>query len=254
MSERADFKTTPLFRLTKTYEDDLDKLQNPELEAKLSEQLHARLSEATERRDQQVRALFVIDLLLAIAVSGKNFTIPGTEINTTDLPAVLEVLTTLATYSFFITAASFTTWLCYSQLLWTIMQRSARDADIEGGILHDADHFNEMSLRLFQDKVAFCGDELFSPKWGFRALVGFYNAIMRVVFGMLPLMHLLLVGYSLLILIQEHWFGLLHTPLYVLIILGHLLGMIIYFAPSVQFMFRMRLIPYTRNDRSAPPP
>ncbi|MGI2035162.1 hypothetical protein ACRQ1B_22525 [Rhizobium panacihumi] len=249
MSETSDFRATPLFRLTSTYEDDLDKLSDPALEGRIVERLGERLAEAQTRRDNNLKSLFIIDMFLAIAVSGKNFKIPGTDISTLDLPAALEILVAISTFGLLITAAGFTTWLCYSQLLWAVMQRTARAADIDGGILADTDHFNEMSVRLFQSEIAIAGKERFTPKRGFRALLWIYEFCYKIVFGIIPIMHILLVGYGLRLIFERSGYDPLHLLLYLTVFLGHVLALIIWFAPNMEFGFKMRHGPYTRKGQ-----
>ncbi|AOF89832.1 hypothetical protein [Sinorhizobium sp. RAC02] len=243
----AVFKTSPLFRLTATYDEDLEKLADPDVDKKLAVQLVQRLAEAKDNRDSNVRALFIADVLLAVAVSGKNFTIPGTDISTRELPAVLEVLIVVCTFALVIAAVGFTTWLCYSQLLWTVMQRRARAADIAGGIMTDAEHFNEMSVRLFQDKIALAGIELFTPMTGYKAVIWAFAVCSKVLFGALPIMHALLIVYGLAIVCERSGFDVFRALLILIVFVGHVMALILWFAPNARFNFKMRLGTYTRQ-------
>lgn len=248
MDTTSEFKTTPLYRLTATYEEDLEKLENPQLELEIAEQLRERLTEAEIRRDNCLKSLFVVNVLLAIIISGKNFNIPGTEINTQDLPAALEILISASTFGALVTASGFTTCLCYSQLLWTVVQRKARSADIAGGILTDASHFNEMSVRIFQSKVALAGIELFTPKRSFRMLLWIYAFCTKTVFGFIPIIHILLISYGVKLIFDRSGYDPLHILIYLTVFFGHILALIIWFAPTVEFGFVMRHGVYTRKQ------
>lgn len=240
MGEWFRFRTSPLFRLTETYEDDLNRIRSPQLESQLAEQLRERLSEATVKRDQVVKSLFIIDALLAVALSGQNFVIPAIGLSTSAFPALLEILVGLASFAVCIAAMSFTTWLCYSQLLWAVIRRTAKSADLHGGILVDSDHFNEMGIRLFQRQIAIGGQELFKPLGGFKALILVYEILTKVLFGLVPIMHLLLVGYGIVAIVERSGFTLLHSLLYISVAAGHLLAVIFWFAPNKEFAFLMR--------------
>lgn len=251
MSDQIDFSATPMFRMTATYEEDLDRINSPQFEEKLLEQIGQRFGEATVRRDNIVRALFILDFVLAVLVSGKNLKIPGTEISTQDLPAVMEIVTGLSSFAICTASMSFATWLCYSQLLWALTQRTARKIDIEGAILRDFDHFNELSVRLFQRRIAIAGEELFSPKFLFNAVLLVHDICTKILFGIIPLMHILLVGYAVTLVIERSGFTVLHSLLYAAVVVGHVLALIFWFAPNATFGFRLRTSPFSRGDRPA---
>lgn len=234
------FRTSPLFRLTETYEDDLNRISSPELESQLAVQLRDRLAEATVKRDQIVKSLFIIDALLAVALSGQNFVIPAIGLSTSAFPALLEILVGLASFAVCFAAMGFTTWLCYSQLLWAVIRRTAKSADLHGGILVDSDHFNELGVRLFQHQIAIGGEELFKPLGGFKALILVYEILTKVLFGLLPVMHLLLVGYGIAAIVERSGFTPLHSLLYISVMAGHLLAIIFWFAPNKEFAFLLR--------------
>lgn len=241
MAEWAEFKTSPLFRLTETYEDDLNRIQEPRLETQLAAQLRDRLAEATQKRDAVFKSLIIIDSLLAVALSGLHFNIPVVGVSTIGFPALLEILVGLASFAVCIAAMSFTTCLCYSQLLWAIIRRTAKAADLHGGILVDSDHFNELGIRLLQRQIAIGGEELFKPLKGFNALITTYEILTKLLFGLVPVMHFLLVGYGIAAIIERSGFTLLHTLLFIAVVAGHLLAVIFWFAPNKEFKFMLRL-------------
>lgn len=234
-----EFKATPLYRLTATYEEDLKRINNPELEVVLADQLRERLEEATVKRDASFKSLLLIDVILAIAVSGRNFDIPGFGISTKDLPAVMEILVGIASFGICLTAVSFTTWLCYSQILWMVTRRSGQKSDMQCGILTDSNHFNEMAVRLFQRQIAF-DKELFIPLAQFKALAFIFTWATNILFSLIPIIHVMLVGYGLVLIYQRSGFSPLHTLLYIAVAIGHLLALIVWFAPSREFKFLLR--------------
>lgn len=248
MANGIVFKTTPLYRLTATYDEDLDKLADPNLDEKLADQLVQRLAEAQSRRDNNLRALVIVDALLAVVISGKNLIIPGLGISTQDLPAAIEVLVAVSTFALLATAVGFTTWLCYSQLLWTVKQRAARKADIAGGIFTDSEHFNEMSVRLLQRSIANAGTELFSPMRGFTVLIFVFEFCYKIVFGLVPFLHLSLIGYGFMLIFERSGVDPLRGLLFTIVLLGHVLATIIWFSPSIEFRFKLRRGEYTRGD------
>lgn len=149
-------------------------------------QLRDRLAEATHKRDAVFKSLIVIDSLLAVALSGQHFTIPVASVSTSVFPALLEILVGLASFAVCIAAMSFTTCLCYSQLLWAVIRRTAKAADLHGGILVDSDHFNELGTRLLQRQIATGGEEMFKPLKGFNALIITYEILTKLLFDLMP--------------------------------------------------------------------
>lgn len=236
--DRIPFRTTPLFRLQATYMEDLDTACDPELEAKLVDRLRDRLAEAEAKRDANFKGLFLLDACLAIALSGKGFTIPVVNLSTLEFPALMEILVGLSSVAICITSLSFTTWLTYSSLLTATLGRN-KSKDTHGRLVADADHFNEVGLRLFERYLGLGVEELLEPGKPFLWTIKIYEAATSTLFALIPVMHGLLVAYGLLAIYDKAGFGLLHTLLFVTVFIGHLLATLFWFAPTKEFAFSL---------------
>lgn len=238
--ERWTFKTSPLYRLTASYEEDLIEADDPELEESLAKKLSDRLKEAEAKRDAGFKSLISIDSILAIVLSGRDFSIPAVGVSTKDIPALLEVLVSIASVSVCLVALSFTTWLCYSQLLFTVLVRSGTKKNVKSSLVTFADQFSELGIYLFSTELGRFQNQLFEPTRGFRVFAAAYELSSRVLFFLIPIIHSLLIIYALMAIVEKAGFTPLHSLLYIAVICGHLLAVLFWIAPTVKFNFMIR--------------
>ncbi len=233
------FKLTPLTRLTMAFEAELNLMEDPEREKDLAGKYLARLSDAAQRRDSTLKGLVILDGLLAVAASGRNITIPGVNLSMADIPAVLEVLTGMASGTAYICAFSFITWLCYSQIHFTFCNRVARQSQIDPDLLAFAETTSEPTLKMFRRQLNIWGDDWHTSTGVFNGLVACFGVANNLFFLMAPLLHGALMYYALRQIVERSGFDAIHLVFYAWVILAHVVALFMWLAPSISFAFKI---------------
>ncbi|RVG87512.1 hypothetical protein [Sinorhizobium meliloti] len=240
MSDRVPFKTTPLYRMTASFQEELEAVNDADLEKDLLAKFVERFKEAEIKRDNNFRALLIIDSLLAFALSGRDITIPVAGVRTSEVPALLEILVVLSTVGLWVSAATFVTWLCYSQLIWTLHNRIGDPAKIDPKWRSFATAYNEISATIFNRQTTIRHSELFEPQRGFKVFAWLVEKATYLLFLLAPMTHLLLLGYALHGIYQTHGLAPLYSVLYCAVVIGHTLTLALWFGHGIEFKFLLR--------------
>lgn len=150
--------------------------------------------EALARQQGQAKALAMIDAGLALVIFGKNVAIPGFGLSLQDIPAALEVLTALASFTFMMLSLSFLNVQCYQAIIEQFNIRKAKGTYLDPDFITAADTFTELYLKAFRPQMNIHGPDFFSPGKGFRIYFQSMVFLMITAMFLVLLIHLALVS------------------------------------------------------------
>jgi hypothetical protein len=230
-------KLNPLTRLTMAFDSELTLMDDPLKEAALADKYLARVQETSARRDNTLKGLVVLNAFLAIASSGKSVNIPGVGISMSDIPALMEVLIGLVSVAFYLSAHSFMTWLCYSQIHHVFAQRIARKKGIDPDLFSFADTSSEPALKMLRPDLNIWGADWYTAGKGFKVTAKFYEICNTLFFLMLPVLHCMLLAHAVMRVISASEVGTTHIVFFGWVALAHLLAVFVWVVPNVVFTF-----------------
>lgn len=233
-------RLTPVTRLSWAFGRELTLLNNPAEEAALAEKYLIRLSEAAARRDASLRSLVAIDVVLAMVLSGKHLTVPILNLQTSDIPALLEVVVALASAAAYFFCFSFATWLCYSQMAFVFVKRRAEKSKIDPDLLSFGDAPSEPTLKIFRGKLNLWGLDWYEAGRSFRLLSALYGLVNSLFFLAAPLLHASMIWTGGRAIYSQAGFTFLHSIFYVWILVANLAALLTWLVPSVSFRFEIK--------------
>lgn len=232
-----DISLTPITRLSMTFDHEMEIDKGGFFDEERYKKYLIMLELAEKKRDGIFKTLFVFDALVAVVLSGKNIKIPGTEIATTDLPAVLECLTVASAFACMFAAISFANWLCYAQVVSQFNIRKARQKAIDPDFLSASDHFVELFLKIFRVPLNIWGADFFIPKRAFKVVSALVLTTIHVSLLVIPMAHIGLVLYSLKSTISLHGWNLPVSGYLAMVLLPNLAGILLPVINSIAFKF-----------------
>lgn len=235
-------RLTPLTRLTSAFALELSLLSEEQV-GRLRADYREREKEATQKRDSLFRSLVVMDALVAIVLSGKEIVLPFVGIATKDLPALLEISVALASANLYFAAFAFNVWLAYNQIYHVFCRREAADRHIDPDLIFAGEIYNELNIKLLQRKMNLWGFDWSIPGRVFNSLSVSFNVANLVFFCLIPIMHSWLIFYAMDRIWQQSELSALHGLFFLWVAMGHILALVIWFVPSVQFTFRTAIGP-----------
>jgi hypothetical protein len=144
------------------------------------------------KQEQMIRAVFVIDALLFLMISGKTWSIPGIGVELSSIPAVTEVLFFASALSFFFLCGIFITNQCYIGII------NHYGNIIVNSDLVDPDFFNasrkhfDFFLKIFRAKLNIWGEDFYQHSRSFSVFCWIINAIIMLTVLTIPAAHFLL--------------------------------------------------------------
>ncbi|MCS4240926.1 hypothetical protein M2418_000428 [Rhizobium sp. BIGb0125] len=219
------------------FDAELTLMADPVKEAELADKYLARAQEASARRDSTLKALVVLNTFLAIASSGKSVNIPGVGISMSDIPALMEVLIGLVSAAFYLSAHSFTTWLCYSQIHYVFIERVARKKELDPDLYSFAETSSEPTLKMLGPELNIWGPDWYAAGKGFKVTAKLYDICNNLFFLMLPVLHCMLLVHAIMRVISTAEVGVTHIVFFAWVVLTHLLAVFVWVIPHVVFTF-----------------
>jgi hypothetical protein len=219
------------------FDAELTLLADPVKEAELANKYLARTQETSARRDSTLKGLLVLNAFLAIASSGKSVNIPGVGISMSDIPALMEVLIGLVSAAFYLSAHSFTTWLCYSQIHYVFTERIARKKELDPDLYSFAETSSEPTLKMLSPELNIWGPDWYTAGKGFKVTAKLYEICNNLFFLMLPVLHCMLLVHAIVRVISAAEVGITHIVFFAWVALTHLLAFFVWIAPNVVFTF-----------------
>jgi len=191
-------KLSPNVRLRMTIQREMDldpenELFNEALHQKYI-QMHGR---ALDKQEATMKSVILTDALLALVLSGKSLTIPGTSLEISDIPAAVEVLTVLASLSFMSLCLAFINTQAYLAIAQEFTNRIAQKKFVDPDFLSAAHMPTELYEKIFRLKMNIVGSDFFEAGRGFGLFYPTAMKLMLVSFLSLIVLHMSLVGWGI---------------------------------------------------------
>jgi hypothetical protein len=235
-------------RLSMVFTEDL-KRDTSGLLASLKDKYAERLAVAEQKRDSVFRTLFLIDAALAFLVSGQNFKVPVVDVSAAEIPVVVEAATLASAIALVLAVVQFVTWASYDMI-------SRQYANHAAGVKHDsqrqpgthqidpdfisaAETHNELAMKLFRSKFNIFGADYYEPGRAFRMYSAVVHGLIFLLFILFPIVHGLLVFWSLHATYSVHGLGIVITTYILIVIVLNLLGVFIWVGSYKDFQFSL---------------
>src|SRR5690606_25310908 len=112
-----------------------------------------------------IRSVFILDSAVAVLVSGKSLTIPILDVATSDLPAILEIVTALSAVAAVFTAVAFVNWAAYDAIVNQYAVRDSKNV-LDPEFIQASDKHMEFTVKLLRSKFNIYGVDFFHPGRG----------------------------------------------------------------------------------------
>ena len=185
-------RLSPLVRLRMTFDAEMN-LDKVNAFGRETYEKYLEIHQISEDKlARMIRALFVIDALLFLLISGKSWSMPGFGVEISSIPAIHEILLFASALSFFILCGAFITVQCYSAIIDQFGNR------IVNSNLMDPDFFNashkhfDFFLKIFRAKLNIWGEDFYRHGRAFAVFAWLINVITVLTVLTLPAAHLLL--------------------------------------------------------------
>lgn len=234
---------TPLTRLTDAFEKELNLAKDEKFESNLAKQYLLRLEDSQVKRDAIVKALFLADMILAVAITGKNTVIPGTSLSTADFPALMEIVLGLSSICTYMASFAFCTWLCYSQMEFVFVKRKALKKGLDPDLIAFSEILSEPSLKMFRKKFNIWGVDWLTPNKPFSAVTYVFSISNGLFFLVFPVIHFSLLYLAMKQIIITRDFNFIYIVFYFWVTISNLMAVFIWFLPHIWFSFTLEDTP-----------
>jgi hypothetical protein len=130
----------------------------------LREKYIVRLRVAEQKRDSLLRAIFLLDATIAILISGKSLKVPFFDLATSDLPAILEIVTATSAIAVIFFAIAFINWASYDTIVNQFAISESQLSAIDPDFIQAADRHTELTLNLLRAKFNIWGIDFHEPR------------------------------------------------------------------------------------------
>lgn len=194
--------------------------------------------EADDRKNHQLRALFILDAVLAVLLLGKSITVPFLDIQLVDIPAAVEIVTAFSSATFILLAIALANELGYDTIIRTFNARRGGFGLLDSDFFTLSDVYSELSLKMYRAKFNDHGVDAHQSGRTFERLCWMVWVIFILLAVSILLLHLGLLTWSVSLTLKTHGISLL-TIIYLFFILFSTFAAIaIYSALFVRFEFK----------------
>lgn len=230
-------RLTPLVRLAMTTNAEmrLDKMGifSDDLKSKYIE----RLESSEQIRDNTFRSFFTIEALLLFVLTGTNLVLPFFGVKTSDIPAILEMLTILASLAAIFVVISSVNFDAYHAILRQFGNRAAATTDIDPDFVIAADSQTQLFLKILRAKFNYSGKDIYISSRGFELFSGIVYFLIYIMLILFPILHFSLIYLSIKSTYEKYEFGFIIGMYVFTIVLCNLLALLIFVGSYKQFEF-----------------
>lgn len=127
-----------------------------------------RHSEATNRQHALTKSVLLIDLALAAIVSGKNFRIPGLDLNLNEIPAAQETLSIAASFAFLMLSYGVPQFAALPSNHGDFCAEKAEKHLVDPDFISAGKIHTELFVKAFRPKLNFFGSDFFIASRAFN--------------------------------------------------------------------------------------
>ena len=232
-------KLTPITRLSMSFDHELDLDDGNEYTEKVQANYLLILAKSEKQRDDVLKLLVMLDAVLAVLLTGSKLSIPWIGLSTTELPAVLEIVTALSSVVYFFVALFFANALCYAMVVDQFKVRTARKAALDPDYLVASEKLFIFPIKMFRSKLNIWGADFYSPDWGFKALAIWIEFVTALVFIGFGVAHFCLFGYSAWTTLNKSGPALFQYIYVLITLILNLGGLSVFVFSNKDFSFKM---------------
>lgn len=243
-------RLSPVVRLGMAFGEDLSRDKGGTL-VNLKAEFLARFVTAEAKRDQIVKAAFLLDGLILLIHSGQQFALPLVGGSLSKLPVILELTTIASAVSIAFASLQFVTCGAYDMILrqYSNLEAGPTLAHDNQGVRYSIDpdlvsaarSYNELSLKVLRPKLNLSGADYYVPTMAFRVFAGLCSLLVAILFILIPIGHGSLIYLSLYATYAKFGVSFLAVIYYCIVVSLHLLALLICVGSYKEFDFDVDL-------------
>ncbi|WP_373506363.1 hypothetical protein [Aestuariivirga sp.] len=211
-------KISPLLRLNFAFRTALMR-DSKGILFSLREKYIQQLQIREEKRNKVFRGVFILDAVLAFSIAGKNFTLPLVGVASTDIPAIVEIVTLASAVAVIIFANEFLNWAAYQMLASHYGGVAAEQVSSDPDFYNAAEHEGFFTLKMLRTKMNIFQPDDNEPGMLFTIYSKVVYGLLIMLFILFPILHFLLTGFSLSLTYMAHGLS-IFTAVYFLIVVA----------------------------------
>lgn len=189
-------KISPAVRLNMTFQAEMNLDQQGIFGKETYERYLDRLKDSEARLQQLIRSLFVTDAVMLLMISGQKLTVPGLNIEVSQIPVINEILFFTSAMSFFFLCAAFITNQCYIGIIDQFGIRLSSQNLIDPDFFNASRKHYDFFLKIFRPKLNIWGDDIYQSNRPFIVFCWIMNVVIILVVLTLPTAHLVVSSWS----------------------------------------------------------
>jgi hypothetical protein len=195
------------------------------------------------RRDNMLKSLVFLDGITLLLLFGKTLTIPGLGLNLIEVPAALEISTTISAICFLFLSMAFLNEQAYLSVLNQFNNRRALAHAIDPDFVAASESYFEFATKLYRKKFNIFGWDFFEPGPEFRRFFGLLLAALYLILFSILLFHLLIAVIAIKTMIAVSTQPVLSYAAIIIILLATICGLLIGFTMLKNFDFTIAVVP-----------
>ena len=185
---------------------------------------------AIARQDGQLKTVVLSDAALAMVLNGGSITIPGINVGLNEIPAAIEIFSTISAFGFLMLSLSFLNAQFYQAVIEQFSIRRASKVGVDPDFITAGDIFTEWYVKAFRSKLNIHGIDFFEAGRGYRTYYSTMMFLLYVAMLSLLLLHFVVVGWGVFSSFSWDWLRLLFCSAIALVsAVGFLVNLLIGF-------------------------
>ncbi|MER8775778.1 hypothetical protein [Mesorhizobium sp. M0977] len=237
---KTEMRLSPMTRLYAAFDLEL-KIDKLGILKNLRGRYVERLNVAEGKRDSILRALFLLDAIIVVLISGKSLNIPLLNITTADLPGILEIATATSAIAAIFFAIAFINWAAYEAIVSQFAIREAEPSFVDPDFIQAAEKHTELTLKLLRTKFNIWGVDFHEPGQEFVLYSRIMNGLFTALFILFPILHYILTGMSFIETFNRNEIGLVYIIYFGIVILANVLAVLLLIGIYHDFRFLVEI-------------
>ncbi|CAN7189481.1 hypothetical protein LJR007_000541 [Aminobacter sp. LjRoot7] len=236
-------RLSPIVRLMMTLDDEMsldqERLVFNEDRREKFQKMHL---EALGKRDQLFKGVAILDAAILLLLYGRAIEVPGLGINLIDVPAGLEIATTLASLAFMFASLAFFNEQAYLAIVNKFGEKFARPAGVDPDFVNASEGYFEFFLKLYGSQMNIWRPDVFVPGRGYRWFFGSLLVALQLSLMALLVLHLMAIGAACASLWQSPSAYYISQAVAALAVVSNAVGLLVVFTMNVSFSFTVNPI------------
>ena len=179
--------------------------------------------QAIERITSLSKSLILSNAILALLITGKDMSLPFSNLSTSDIPAAVESFAIFSSLTFMFLCLTFANEQFYRAIVEAMSTREAKKMGIDGDFVSSGDIYTEFYVKTFRETMNFDTFDYFTPGKAYKLYYGLLGLMVAISLVLLLLLHLILIGYAIWLTAAATWVAVLYVATVILMNLSGLL-------------------------------